>query len=248
MSEQYAQILVAVPTLNEKGNIERLLQQILAVVPGGRVLVIDDNSNDGTKEVVQTFANREPDRRVVLHVRERRLGVGSAHKHALAVARDLQADILVTLDADFTHDPLRIPQFLAGLERADIVVGSRFLDGGGLEEWNLMRKLLTRFGHVATRVVLGLPYDASGGYRAYRISAIDLQLLTSGLSDGYSWFYESLGMLHTRTANIIEIPIVLPARTYGSSKMRFRDVSYSVFRMLRFRSVMKAQLQQKSLR
>ena len=242
MSEEHSRVLIAVPTLNELGNIEELLRQILTVVPCGHVLVIDDNSDDGTIDVVERFISSRPDHNVILQVRERRLGVGSAHKFALSLAKDLQFEVLVTLDADFTHDPRYIPKFLAGLEQADVVVGSRFLTGGGLKEWNLTRKLLTKLGHLATRSILGLPYDASGGYRAYKVSAIDVHLLTDGLGDGYSWFYESLGVLHARSTIIVETPIVLPARTYGSSKMRIRDLFHSVFRLFGFRSVMKAQL------
>ena len=230
-------MLVAIATYNEAGNIQMLLQQICSLDLPARIIVIDDDSPDGTGGLVSAFAKSNP--RVCLHSREGKMGIGSAHKYAIREAKRINADVLVTLDADFSHDPSDIPRLLRELDDAEVVVGSRFLPGGGLENWNVFRRILTHAGHLATRVVLRNPFDATGALRAYRASALKSRFLTEGLSDGYSWFYESLTLLHLQGIIIREIPIVLPSRTYGSSKMPIQEVFRSAAGMLIFRHTAK---------
>jgi len=230
-------ILIAIATYNEAENIQSLLQQICAVNLPATIIVIDDKSPDGTGELVSAFATSNP--QVSLHSREGKLGIGSAHKCAIREALRLNVEILVTLDADFSHRPSDIPRLLNALDGAQVVVGSRFLTEGGLENWNVLRRTLTHAGHIATRLLLGIPFDCSGAFRAYRISALKSRALSQELSDGYSWFYESLTALHLQGVVIREIPIVLPARTYGSSKMSIREVLRSTTGMLSFRRAAK---------
>lgn len=233
MSIASSRLLVVIPTYNEVDNIGLLIQQLRSLLPNATLLIIDDNSFDGTSELVSQVASEQSN--VILHSREQKLGIGSAHKHALLEAISGNYEILVTLDADFTHDPVYIEAMFQELTNADVVVGSRFLPGGGIREWNLFRALLTRAGHLATRLILRIPYDASGAFRMYRINKVRFAALTQELNDGYSWFYESLTVLHLQGLRIREIPIVLPARTYGSSKMRIRDATFSLLNMFRFR-------------
>lgn len=237
MTADYKPILIAIATYNESENIRPLLQQICALKLPAEVIVIDDKSPDGTGELVSTFAMSNPE--VSLHSREGKMGIGSAHKYAIREALRLDAEVLVTLDADFSHRPNDIPRLLNGLDGVGVVVGSRFLLDGGLENWNVVRRALTHAGHMATRVILDNPFDCSGAFRAYRNSALKSRALSEELSDGYSWFYESLTMLHLQGVLIGEIPIVLPARTYGSSKMSTRDVFRSATGMLSFRHAAK---------
>jgi len=228
-----SRLLVAIPTYNEVDNIGVLIQQLRSLLPSATLLVIDDSSTDGTSELVGQVASKQSN--VILHSREQKLGIGSAHKHALLAATSGNYEILVTLDADLTHDPIYIEAMFQELKNADVVVGSRFLPGGGIREWNLFRALLTRAGHLATRLILQIPYDASGAFRMYRINRVNSAALIQQLNDGYSWFYESLTVLHLQGLRISETPIVLPARTYGSSKMRIRDATFSLLNMFRFR-------------
>jgi len=231
-------LMIAIPTYNESANIEQLVEGLRAELPGAEVLVIDDNSPDGTGDIVSKLAHH--DSRVQLHSRERKLGVGSAHKYALRRAAEANIEVLLTMDADLTHDRTYIPQLLNQLATCDVAVASRFLPGGGLRGWNLHRRAMTNLGHLATRLFLGIPYDATGAFRAYRIRSFNPALISDGLHDGYSWFYESLTELHTKGLRIREVPVILPARTYGSSKMKFRDVRRSALRMIVFRFLARA--------
>lgn len=215
-------IRVAIPTLNERDNIVSLCDEILRVVPAAEIVVIDDSSPDGTSDVVREFTVAHSNVRLV--TRPGRLGIGSAHDFALREANDDEIDVLVTMDADWTHDPSDIPRLIDKLDDAAVVVGSRFAADGGLSDWALSRKILTHVGHAMTRILLRLPHDATGALRAYRVSAVIEPLSGSPLSSGYSWLYESLAQLHRAGVTIAEVPIVLTKRAYGSSKMRVRDV------------------------
>ena len=215
-------IRVAIPTLNERDNIISLCDEILRVISDVEIVVIDDSSSDGTGDVVQAYAATHPAVRLV--TRPGRLGIGSAHAFALREAHDDEIDVLVTMDADWTHQPSDIPRLIYKLDDAAVVVGSRFAKDGGLLDWAIFRKLLTHAGHAMTRILLHLPYDSTGALRAYRVPAVIGQLSGNPLSSGYPWLYESLALLHQSGVPIAEVPIVLTKRAYGSSKMRVRDV------------------------
>lgn len=229
-------ILVAIPTYNERDNISSICWDVLQVLPSAAVLVIDDASPDGTGEQVLELARQEP--RLQLITRSAKLGVGSAHKFALDEAVRTDAQILITLDADQTHKAADIPRLLSALAGADVAVGSRFAKTGGLENWALTRKLLTHLGHWATRIILQVPFDATGALRAYRVSVVTGLLKSNSLSDGYSWFYESATVLHRCGLRIVEVPITLTSRAYGSSKMQLRDVTFSMFNLFRFKMLL----------
>jgi dolichol-phosphate mannosyltransferase len=233
MINESQKILVAVPTLNERKNIEILLKEIRASLPRAEIIVIDDNSQDGTAECVVQFS--ESDSLVSVISRPTRLGVGSAHKRAFVEASLRAVDVLVTLDADLTHDPKDISKLLELLDSADVVVGSRFLPQGGLEDWTFLRRALTHTGHLATRLILGVPFDATGSLRVYRVSKVFPHLESFELGNGYTWFYESLAVLHHQNVKIGEVPIILNARTYGSSKMTTQDVFFGAVNMFKFR-------------
>lgn len=233
MIDDPRKILVVVPTLNERISIEILLRELRITLPHAEIIVIDDDSQDGTADCVIRFSETDP--LLTLISRPTRLGVGSAHKRAFFEASSREADILVTLDADLTHDPKDILKLLELLENADVVVGSRFLPQGGLEDWKLSRRILTHSGHLATRLILKVPFDSTGSLRAYRVSKVYPVLQSFELNNGYTWFYESLAALHHREIKIEEVPIILTARTYGSSKMTTRDVLMGALNMFKYR-------------
>jgi dolichol-phosphate mannosyltransferase len=224
------QILIAIPTYNEVENIDLILRRVLDVIPHGQILFVDDNSPDGTGERLDQLAKN--DKRITVIHRSGKLGIGSAHQTAIAYAYQSGIEVLVTMDADLTHSPEHIPQLIDLLELADVVIASRFLDSGGLSDWNFRRKAMTQLGHLLTRTLLRMPYDASGAFRVYNLGKIPSESFSFIQSTGYSFFFESLKILEMNNAKIVEHPVVLPSRTYGHSKMKLADVRKSLFFMI----------------
>jgi dolichol-phosphate mannosyltransferase len=223
-------ILIFLPTLNESGNIGSMLHEIMELGIGADILIIDDGSTDGTDKIVEKVASEHP--AVSLLQRGGRLGVGSAHTQALRLAKQRGYEQLVTMDADFSHRPLDIPRFLETARASDIVIGTRFARDDSLKEWNHFRKALTHLGHFLTKRLLSLPYDASGGFRVYRLDRIPQDLVDRLESRNYEFFFESLTLMHRRGLSIAEVPIDLPARTYGQSKMQIKHMFGGLYRLI----------------
>ncbi len=221
--------LVMIPTYNERDNVERICGDILALSIELDILFVDDNSPDGTGPVLDALAARHANVRV-LH-RSGKLGIGSAHLAGIDWAYRQGYQLLVTMDCDYTHPPEYIPRFLELAGSHDVAVGSRYMLKTSLSEWNLFRKGLTLLGHFLTRNLLGMPYDATGAYRAYRLDRIPRQTFDLVHSLGYSFFFESLYILFRNQHSVVEIPIMLPARTYGHSKMSYREAIRSALRL-----------------
>ncbi len=221
--------LVMIPTYNEAENVERIYRALTATGLDIDCLFVDDNSPDGTGRIIDRLV-AESSRVFALH-REGKMGVGAAHQAGIAWAYAQGYRRLVTMDCDFTHDPARIAAFLAASDRADIVIGSRFLDPGSLEEWVWYRKLLTHAAHLLTQIVLGLPYDGSGAFRVYRLDRIPPRVFGLVQDRGYSFFWESLYIFWINRFSIEQIPISLAARTYGHSKMQLRDIGIGLCRL-----------------
>jgi len=222
--------LIFVPTYNEAGNIGELLRLILKAELPVDILIIDDNSTDGTADVVRRVAATAPC--VELQSRPGKLGIGSAHVEALRFAKERGYRVLVTLDADFSHQPSDIPRFLERREEFDVVVGSRFETERSLREWSVHRKAITHLGHFLTKTLLNLPYDATGAFRLYRLDRISDKLISVISSQHYEFFFESLAIFHEAGLKIGQIPIVLPRRAYGHSKMQIVHAVRGVRRLL----------------
>jgi len=214
------------PTYNEAKNVKILYNLILKLNLNADLLFIDDNSLDGTGDILDSIARENPCVRII-H-RKEKSGVGSAHKEAIAYAYKNGYKTLITMDADFSHRPEDIPLFLGLSQLTDIVVGSRFLNADSLEEWNWYRTFLTHLGHKLTKYVLRCPYDATGAFRLYRLDKINKNIFNLVESQGYSFFFESLFFLANSGVSIREVSITLPKRVYGSSKMRVTDVFKSL--------------------
>ncbi len=219
--------LIFIPTLNERDNVTELHRQIRAVSKAD-ILFVDDASPDGTGEILDQLAAADPGVRVI-H-RSGKLGIGSAHLCGIRYAYQSGYDWLVTMDCDFSHSPSDIPALLAAAVPCDAAVGSRYIRRGSLPGWSPFRRFLTLFAHVLTKTLLGLHADASGAFRVYNLRAIPVGVFDLVVSPSYSFFFESLFILSRNGYRIAEIPIVLPARTYGHSKLTFREA----FRSLRF--------------
>lgn len=214
-------ILVFIPTYNERENVLKLYERIANLKLPLDILFIDDNSPDGTGEVLNRI--NKPDV-FVIH-RSGKLGIGSAHKDGIAWAYSKGYAQLITMDSDFLHRPEDIPAMMEQSKNSDIVVASRFIRKDSLQEWSLWRKFLTTSGHAVTRLLLNIPYDITGAFRLYKIDRIPKELFEKTVSGGYSFFPESLNILNRNDLCISEIPVILPKRTHGNSKLKFRDMA-----------------------
>ncbi len=223
-------IVVFIPTYNERENVEKICADIFSLGLNLDILFLDDNSPDGTGEILDQISNKYSNVHVI-H-RAGKLGIGSAHIDGVNWAYDHKFSTLITMDCDFTHQPESIPDFINNSKIYDIVVGSRFMFKKSLYEWNLFRKTMTLLGHVLTKYCLKMTYDATGAYRLYRLDKISRRAFNIINSKGYSFFFESLYILNINGYSIGEIPIDLPARTYGHSKMSLKEVFRSVFNLL----------------
>lgn len=235
-------VLIAIPTYNEKENVESLYKQLKQLGLSNDFLFVDDRSPDGTAAILDRLAAVDP----AVHVLHRpgKLGIGSAHTDAIEWAYGNGYETLVTMDCDFTHQPADVPQFLNASSGADVVIGSRYANPKSLEGWNPLRKSLTHLAHFLTRTLLGMPYDATGALRVYRLRSIPKGLFSLVRSKSYSFFFESLYILYLNGYAIREIPICLPARTYGHSKMSWKDAGTSLKRL--FETALKTRLNRPS--
>lgn len=226
--------LIIVPTYNEAENIFRLLDAVHATVPEADILVVDDNSPDGTARMVE--GRMKEDQRLSIMKRAGKLGLGSAYiagfKHALAKGYGA----VFEMDADFSHNPVYLPRFLEAIKDADLVLGSRYVEGGGVENWALSRKLISLGGSLYARLILGVPYrDLTGGFKCFRretLAAIDLDGVHS---EGYSFQIEITYRVHKKGLRIREIPIVFADRVDGKSKMSWKIFLEAVFRVWQMR-------------
>lgn len=223
-------ILVMIPTYNERENVQNMCKELSRLDIPMDILFVDDNSPDGTGGVLDGIARTTP--RIMVHHRPGKMGIGSAHLDGIRWVYSQGYSHLVTMDCDFTHSPADIPGLLKYADDYDVVVGSRHIQENSLNGWNLWRKCITRGGHILTSVLLNMPYDATGAFRLYRLDRIPPELFDLVTSRGYSFFFESLTLLNLNGFRIKEIPIALPPRTYGHSKLRFRDMVHALVFMV----------------
>jgi dolichol-phosphate mannosyltransferase len=213
-------VWVVLPTYNERENLERMAGAILDALPEGSLLVVDDRSPDGTGELADTLAARDP-RVTVLH-RAAKEGLGVAYRDAFRwVLERPDARAIVQMDADFSHDPGDLPRLLTPLMgNADLVLGTRYMAGGGTVGWPWYRRLISRGGTIFARTVLLLPYrDLTGGFKAWRRELLDAIRLRETSGSGYGFQIETTWWAHRRGATIVQVPITFRERVAGTSKM-----------------------------
>ncbi len=215
--------LVCLPTYNEAENVEPIVAAILAASPELEVLVVDDGSPDGTGRLADAVAAREP-RVHVLH-RARKEGLGRAYLAGFAWALERGYDLVLEMDADFSHDPRHLPAMLARADEADLVLGSRYVPGGGTVHWGLGRRLLSRGGSLYARAILGLPVrDLTGGFKCFRREVLLALDLPSVECSGYAFQIELTWRAFRKGFRVVEIPITFVDRRVGRSKMSRRIV------------------------
>jgi dolichol-phosphate mannosyltransferase len=211
-------VLVIVPTYNEAENVERILARLQASVPDAHALVVDDGSPDGTGELAEKLAAGDP--RVHVLRRTAKTGLGTAYIAGFRWARERGYDVVVEMDADGSHAPEQLPDLLAALGDADLVLGSRYVPGGAVADWPVHRLLLSRFGNRYTRWALRLPLeDATGGFRAARAELIDRLPFDDVASQGYCFQVDWAWRAVRAGARVTEVPITFTERAFGRSKM-----------------------------
>lgn len=217
-------LTVVIPTYNEAKNLPKLVEALFTLpVSDLHILVVDDNSPDGTGEIAQSLTEKNPSRMGVI-VREGKLGLGTAYVAGFQRALREGANAIAQMDADFSHDPASLVDFLDALKLHDVVLGSRYVPGGKLDErWPVWRRGLSAFGNIYARSILGLPvHDATGGFRVWRREAVFNLPLDRVRSNGYAFQVEITYLAHRLGYSFAEVPIYFADRRWGTSKMSFK--------------------------
>jgi dolichol-phosphate mannosyltransferase len=216
---------VVLPTYNEAENLRPIAQAILERLPGATLLVVDDSSPDGTGALAEELAADDP--RVQVRHRPAKQGLGRAYLDGFGQAIAGGAGVIIQMDADFSHDPAVLPDLIEPIaaDRADLVIGSRYMTGGGVEDWGLVRRLISRGGSLFAKMVLGLtPHDLTGGFKAWRSSTLGAIPFEGVHAGGYVFQIEMTYRASRLDARLAEIPIVFRDRRAGQSKMSRRII------------------------
>jgi len=227
--------LIIIPTYNEIENIKKLVTEVFKQVDGEtHVLILDDNSPDGTGALADTMAKANP-RVHVIH-RPKKLGLGTAYVTGFKYALENGYDVVFEMDSDFSHDPKYLPRFQQEIKNFDAVIGSRYVPGGGVVNWGIGRKVLSRGGSLYARLILGVPLqDLTGGFNCWRRSVLEAIDPNTLKSDGYDFQIEMKHKAFKKGFRIKEIPIIFEDRCLGQSKMNKKIVLEAMYRVLLMR-------------
>lgn len=221
--------LVILPTYNEVSNVRDVANQLLGIARELHILIIDDNSSDGTKEIIRGLRSRYAER-VFLIEREAKLGLGTAYIQGFRVALEHNYDYVFEMDADLSHNPQDMPRFLEAARCADVVVGSRYLNGIRIVDWPLRRIMLSYAANIYARKMTGLRLtDCTSGFKCFSRRALEVLPLDSIVSTGYAFQIEVNFLCHRAGLRIREIPIVFTERKFGLSKMSKQIISEAFF-------------------
>lgn len=225
-------ILLIIPTLNEFGNIQKIYKKVQKTDKKINLLFIDDNSTDGTRNTILYLSKKN--KKVKYIFRKKKLGIGSAHKLGIKLAKKKNFRYVCTMDCDGTHDPMHIKKMLKKIKDSDLVISNRFLKKNSLKGWDIKRIIITNLRYYLIWILLGTKLDGSGGFRLYDLNKIKIDDILELRDDNYNFFWQSAFLLEYKKYKISEIPINLPNRVIGSSKMRFSDILSGVFNLLKF--------------
>ncbi|MBN2015327.1 polyprenol monophosphomannose synthase [Candidatus Dojkabacteria bacterium] len=235
-------LAICIPTYNEKENIERLVKAIEDVVVdiqiSTTIIIIDDNSPDGTGKIADKLVERIKGNNFKIEVihRKGKLGLASAYINAFKKAVSKNYDYILSMDADFSHKPEYIPEFIKLIEEYDLVIGSRNVKGGKVENWNLLRKFISKGGSLYSRIILGVNIkDFTGGFNMFRRQVLEDINLDSIKSEGYSFQIEMKYRTVKKGFKIIETPIIFPDREYGKAKMNKKIFFEAMIRVWQLR-------------
>src|SRR3989344_1397178 len=223
----YSRSIILIPTLNEKDNLKDLIPGIFGLMPDISVLVVDDNSSDGTQDLIRSMA--VDFKNLFLIERKSDFGYGRSSVEGFKWVLERPYDYLVTMDADFSHDFNSVPALLEKLENFDVAVGSRYVKGGGIKNWHFFRVILSRFANLYVKVILGLPIkDVTTGFNAYRVDFLKKINLDSINSNGYAFLVELKFKLFRAGCWFVEYPIIFSERREGQSKMSSKIIWESI--------------------
>ena len=232
--DEASRLLVIVPTYNERSNITALVEQVFAAVPHAHLLVVDDNSPDGTAAHVEELMKKFPNLLIRRRTGER--GLGHAYTDGIFYGLDNGFDIIGTMDADLSHDPANLPRMLELIRSCDVVIGSRYVRGGGTVNWKIGRILLSWVANKFAALLLQIPaHDITSGYRLYRRQALEWIRTADIKSTGYSFLGELLYRAYRGGARIAESPIIFHDRTFGVSKLHRREIYRGAVNLVRLR-------------
>ena len=224
-------ILLIIPTLNEFGNIQKIYKNVKKIFKKIDIIFIDDNSTDGSKDAIINLSRK--DKKVNYIFRKKKLGIGSAHKVGIKLAKKKKYRYVCTMDADGAHNPKYIKKMFKFIIENNIVITNRFLLKDSLKNWEMKRVLITKLRFHFIKFLLGSKLDGSGGFRLYDLKKININDIFMSKSNNYNFLWESIFLLEKRY-KIYEIPIILPHRSIGNSKMKFKDLIIGFFSLLNF--------------
>jgi len=231
----FLKTIIIIPVYNEQGNIKPLIKNIFRYFKKDKTLLfIDDNSKDKTQSEIKEYQKKY--KKIYLEKRKSKLGIGSAHKFGFRWAYKRNYKIIITIDCDGTHHPKYINQMVNILikEKFNIISTNRFLKKNSLKNWSMWRKILTTLRYLIINKLLNINYDSSGAFRCYNSDKVKLKDLLKAQNNSYSFFWESIFILNKKNYKIFEIPINLPARLAGVSKMQFKDIVLALLYLLVF--------------
>ena len=223
--------LIVIPTLNEYRNISTIYKKIVKLYKKANILFIDDNSNDGSKEEILNL--RKKNSKVNFIFRKKRLGIGSAHKLGIKIAKKNNYRYICTMDCDGTHEPKSIKTMFKYIKKYNLILTTRFKYKNSLKGWPFIRIVITNMRYFLISLVLGSKFDSSGGFRLYDLNKIKLKDILLAKDNNYNFLWESTFILELKKYKITEIPIILHSRVIGSSKMRFKDIFYGLIYLLK---------------
>jgi len=225
-------IFIVIPTYKEKSNIEKLLKDIFDLkIENLHILVVDDNSPDGTGQLVEELKSKYKNLEII-H-RPKKMGLGTAYVEGFKYALTNGADFIFEMDADFSHQPKSIKDFLSAIKDYDLVLGSRYVEGGRIVNWNIFRRLISRLGNIYAQIILSLPIkDLTGGFKCYRRQVLESINLDDLSSVGYNFQIETTYKVYKLGFKIKEIPIVFTERALGKSKFDFKIIFESFLKVI----------------
>ena len=220
-------ICVIIPTLNEEKNIPKIFDKIKKTKIKLDILFIDDNSTDKSQFIIQELKKKFKNIKYIF--RNNKVGIGSAHKEGIKFCYKKKYDLIITMDADGTHDPKYLKKMILNAKNFDYVLTSRFTKPNLIKDWPLFRKLITHARHILVKTLLGISYDASGAYRCFFIKKIKLKDILSAKNNDYAFFWEITYIIQKKGYKINEVPVQLIYRKLGKSKMKIKHIFYSLF-------------------
>ncbi len=223
-SKSYKDIVIIIPTYNERLNIPNLVKRIYTFTPGIRILFVDDNSPDKTGEYIESLMKRN---KKIYLIKGQKKGLGDAYKRGFLYAIfNMGAKYIIQMDADLSHDPKYILELIKYKDKYDIIVGSRYIKGGSIEtEWGLLRRMNSKFGNIFTKIMLRMPYhDCTSGFKLIKSEILPKKFIKNIRSNGYLFQVEILYFFYKKNRKVKEIPIKFRDRKFGVSKLRFSDI------------------------